>query len=61
MPGTFVIQKSADGQYYFVLNAANGEPIAQSETYSEKAAALSGVESVKTNAPDASVDDQTGE
>ena len=61
MAGSFVMQKSANGQYFFVLKAGNGERIAQSETYSSKAAALSGIESVKANAPTAPVDDQTGE
>jgi uncharacterized protein YegP (UPF0339 family) len=61
MPGSFVIERNANGQYYFVLKAANGERIAQSEIYNTKAAALNGVESVKANAADALVDDQTGE
>jgi uncharacterized protein YegP (UPF0339 family) len=61
MAGSFVLQKSSNGQYFFVLKAANGERIAQSETYSSKAAAMSGIESVKANAPSAQVDDQTGE
>ena len=61
MAGSFVLQKSANGQYFFVLKAGNGERIAQSETYSSKAAALNGIESIKTNAPTAPTDDQTGE
>jgi len=61
MAGSFVVQKSSNGQYYFVLKAGNGERIAQSEMYSSKSAALSGIESVKANAPSAPVDDQTGE
>jgi uncharacterized protein len=35
--------------------------IATSETYERKQSALNGIESVKTNAPGAEVDDQTGE
>jgi uncharacterized protein YegP (UPF0339 family) len=61
MAGSFVVQKSSNGQYYFVLKAGNGEPIAQSEMYSSKSAAMNGIESVKANAPSAPVDDQTGE
>jgi uncharacterized protein len=59
--GSFVVQKSANGQYFFVLKAGNGERIAQSETYNSKAAALNGIESVRANAPTAPVDDQTAE
>jgi len=61
MAGKFVISKSNNGQYYFVLKAANGQTIAQSEMYTTKAAAEAGIESVKVNAPDAAVDDQSGE
>jgi uncharacterized protein YegP (UPF0339 family) len=53
--------KSSNGQYFFVLKAGNGERIAQSEMYSSKSATLSGIESVKANAPTAPVDDQTGD
>jgi uncharacterized protein YegP (UPF0339 family) len=61
MAGKFVISKTKNGQYVFVLKAGNGETIAQSETYTTKAAAKAGVESVKQNAAGAPVDDQTGE
>src|SRR5512133_486768 len=47
------------GQPFFVLKAGNNEPIGKSETYSSVAAMENGVKSVKTNAPDAAVDDQT--
>ena len=55
-----VIKKSA-GQYHFVLKAGNGEIIATSERYTTKAAAKNGIESVKTNAPKAATDVETGE
>jgi len=61
MPGKFVLSKSADGQYYFVLKAPNGETIAQSESYTTRSAAKNGIESVKKTAPDATTEDQTGE
>lgn len=35
--------------------------IATSEAYEQKQSALNGIESVKKNAPDAAVDDQTAE
>ena len=60
MAGKFVIKK-ASGQYHFVLKAGNGEIIATSERYTTKAGAKNGIESVKTNAPTAKVDDETGE
>jgi uncharacterized protein YegP (UPF0339 family) len=43
------------GDPYFVLKAANGEPIGRSETYSSTAAMENGIESVKTNAPTAEI------
>ncbi len=49
-----------NGEPYFVLKASNGQVIGQSETYSSTAAMENGIESVKKNAPDAAVDDQTG-
>jgi uncharacterized protein len=44
---------------YFVLKAGNGEPIGKSEMYSSNAAMENGIESVKTNAPEATVNDLT--
>lgn len=60
MAGKFEIKKSGD-QYTFVLKAGNGEIIATSERYTTKAAAKNGIDSVRKNAPDAEVDDTTGE
>ena len=59
MAGKFVLKKNVAGQFHFNLLAGNGQVIATSETYESKEAALNGIESVKTNAPDASTDDQT--
>ncbi len=61
MAGKFVLSKGKSGQYHFNLKAGNGEIIATSESYKSKAAALNGIESVKKNAADAKVDDETGE
>lgn len=61
MAGKFVLTKSKNGEYRWVLKAANGETIATSEGYSSKAGAKNGIESVRKNAADASTDDQTGE
>jgi len=56
----FVIFRGRDGQYYFHLTASNGEKIAQSEGYTSKASCRNGIQSVKTNAPNAPVEDTTG-
>ena len=46
---------------YFVLKAANGEPIGTSETYSTAAAMEKGIESVKRNAPAAAIAGEGGD
>ena len=61
MAGKFVLKEGSGGKYHFNLVAGNGQVIATSETYERKESALNGIESVKTNAPDAATDDQTGE
>jgi uncharacterized protein len=59
MAGKFVLKKDAAGQFRFNLVASNGQVIASSEAYTTKAAALNGIDSVKTHAPEAQTDDQT--
>jgi uncharacterized protein YegP (UPF0339 family) len=59
MAGKFELYEDKSGQFRFRLKAGNGEVIAVSEAYKTKASALNGIESVKTNAGDAKVDDQT--
>lgn len=44
---------ASNGLPYFVLKAANGEPIGTSETYSSATARDNGIAWVKTNAPGA--------
>ena len=44
-----------DNSPFFVLVAANGEPIGRSEMYSSASAMESGIASVKANAPTATV------
>jgi uncharacterized protein len=61
MAGKFVLKKGSTGKYRFNLVAGNGQIIATSEAYERKDSALNGIESVKTNAPRADIDDQTGE
>jgi uncharacterized protein YegP (UPF0339 family) len=50
---------SSNGKHYFNLKAANGEIIGTSQMYESVAARDNGIESVKTNAPDAAIDDET--
>ncbi len=47
----FEIRPSADKQFYFNLIAPNNEVILTSETYTAKAKAQQGVDSVKAHAP----------
>jgi len=53
----FELYKDAAGKFRFRLKAANGEIIAVSEAYESKASCENGVESVKKNAPIATVKD----
>jgi uncharacterized protein YegP (UPF0339 family) len=59
MAGKFVLKKGSSGKYHFNLVASNGQVIATSEAYERKESALHGIESVKSNAPGAEIDDQT--
>jgi uncharacterized protein len=59
MAAKFVLKKGSTGKYRFNLVAPNGQVIATSETYESKSSALNGIESVKRNAPNAEVDDQS--
>lgn len=56
----FEVFRDALGEYRFRLKAPNGETIAVSEGYTAKASCLNGIESVKTNAPRAGIEDLTG-
>ena len=47
------------GKFMFNLKAGNNQVIGTSESYESVAARDNGIESVKKNAPDAKVDDQT--
>ena len=56
--GKFVIKEVKSG-VHFVLKAGNGEVIGSSEVYTGAANCKHGIESVKTNAPIAKIEDQT--
>lgn len=59
MAGKFELYKDAGGKFRFRLKAGNGQVIAVGEAYESKSAAMNGIESVKSNAGSATVDDQT--
>lgn len=59
MAGKFELYKDRRGQFRFRLKASNGQVIATGEAYTTKRAALNGINSIKKNAPDAPVDDQS--
>ncbi|MEN9918438.1 MAG: hypothetical protein RL662_874 [Bacteroidota bacterium] len=50
---------SKNGKYYFNLKATNGQIIGTSEMYESTAGRDNGIESVKKNAPDASIVDRS--
>lgn len=52
-------KKSRTGQPYFVLLAANGEPLGTSELYTSNAGRESGINAVKQNASAATIVDRT--
>jgi uncharacterized protein YegP (UPF0339 family)/sporulation protein YlmC with PRC-barrel domain len=55
----FEINKDVAGEFRFNLVATNGEIIAVSQGYDAKHSALEGIESVKQNAADAVIEDNT--
>ena len=52
----FERKEAKDGRPYFNLKAANAQVIGSSQMYSSEDAMENGIASVKTNAPDASVE-----
>lgn len=57
----FVLEPAAKGGYKFNLKASNGQVVATSQVYKALDGARKGIESVKTIAADAAVEDQTKE
>ena len=51
--------KTKNGKHMFNLRATNGQVIGTSETYESSSSRENGIESVKTNAPKAGVEDLT--
>ncbi|WP_439681038.1 YegP family protein [Embleya sp. MST-111070] len=56
MAAKFEVYTDKNDKFRFRLKAGNGEIIATGEAYETKDACLKGVESVKTNAPDARIE-----
>ena len=52
MSSWYEISTKADGQCSFVLKAGNGEVVLRSETYTARASAVNGIESVRKNCAD---------
>ncbi len=59
MAGKFELYKDKQDKYRFRLKAGNGEIIAVGEAYESKTAALGGIDSVRRNAVEATLVDQT--
>jgi uncharacterized protein YegP (UPF0339 family) len=55
----FEVYKDKAGEFRFRFRASNGEVMFASEGYKAKASAQSAIESIRKNAPDASLEDQT--
>jgi uncharacterized protein YegP (UPF0339 family) len=55
--GNYERKESKNGKPFFVLRAKNKQIIGQSQMYSSPSAMEAGIESVKNNAPGASVED----
>lgn len=49
--GKYHLAKAKDGEYFWNLRSSNGERILQSEMYSSKASAQSGITSCQENSP----------
>lgn len=54
-------KEAANGKMHFNLLASNKQIIGSSQMYSSKQGLENGIESVKTNAPDAAIEDLTAE
>lgn len=57
----FEIYKDNEGKFRFRFVASNGETMFHGQGYSRKQSVLQAIESIKKNAPDAALEDQTKE
>jgi uncharacterized protein len=51
--------ESSNDKFYFNLKSTNGQVVGSSQMYQAEASRENGIESVKNNAPDATVEDET--
>lgn len=56
--GRFVISRSKDGQYYFVLTSRTGDVLVTSENFATKESAETGIRTVRGTATAAGVVDE---
>ncbi|MEQ4717758.1 YegP family protein [Nonomuraea sp. B19D2] len=59
MAGRFIIDEDGQGGFRFTLVANNGQTLAVGGGYPTKIACVNGIETVRRNAPEAVIDDQT--
>jgi uncharacterized protein YegP (UPF0339 family) len=57
--GRYERKTAKDGSHYFNLKAANNQVIGASEMYTSTSAMENGIASVKKNAPDATIEDNS--
>lgn len=55
----FERKESSNGKWYFNLKSTNGQIVGSSQMYESEASRDNGIESVKSNAPEATVEDET--
>jgi len=55
----FELKTASNGKPYFNLKASNGQVIGTSQMYESESGRNNGIESVKKNAPSASIEDET--
>jgi len=55
----FEVYQDKAGEFRFRLKAANGEIIATGEGYVKKTSCLNGIESIRKNAPEAAIKDES--
>lgn len=55
----FMVKKTSNGEFRFNLVASNGQVVATSESYKQKASAMNTIASIQKSAGDAKVEDET--
>jgi uncharacterized protein len=56
----FVVKRTSNQEFRFNLVAGNGQVVATSESYKQKASAMNTIASIQKSAGGASIDDQSG-